>query len=47
MKLEFLALPLLVYLHYYAQSSFVFSLSHALQAPTGSVCKCADCLRVK
>lgn len=47
MKLEFLAMPLLVCLRYYVQSSFVFSLSHALQAPAGSVCKCVDCLRVK
>lgn len=47
MKLEFLAMPLLVYLCYYVQSSFVFNLSHALQAPAGSVCKCVDCLRVK
>ena len=38
---------LAVDLCYYVQSSFVFSLPHALQAPVGSLCKCADCLRVK
>lgn len=39
-------MSLFEYLCYYTQDSFVFSLPHALQAPTSFVCKRPDCLRV-